>query len=323
MKRKFAVAASFFFVSTLLTFAQVPPVNHNTWTSGAAIPTPVAFAAAAVLKNQIYLVGGYSGNNYSNAVGDNQIYNPATNSWSSGVALPTPTAQAAAAVVKNILYIFGGSNDGGPNVFNTVWAYNPKTNAWSQKAAMPTARCSVAATVENSIVYVVGGYASGQRLNTVEAYNPKTDTWTDEAPLLVGKSEPSVGTVGTKASGFTILAADGYNGSEDNGDNEAYNVGTNTWASLAPDPTGRNAACSGGIGTKLYIAGGALPLGGPAFTLTESYQLSNDTWTTLAPMPQAASVPGSAVYKKRLYCIGGYDAAQGGNFVNAVQIYQP
>jgi len=48
--------------------AQNPAVTHNTWTSGAPIPTPVAFAAAAVLKNEIYVVGGYPGSGYSGAV---------------------------------------------------------------------------------------------------------------------------------------------------------------------------------------------------------------------------------------------------------------
>jgi energy-converting hydrogenase Eha subunit A len=80
-----------------------PRVSHNTWSSGAAIPTPVAFATVAVVKNEIYLVGGYPGDNYSNAVGDTQVYNPATNAWTSVAALPTGTAQAAAAVVRGIL----------------------------------------------------------------------------------------------------------------------------------------------------------------------------------------------------------------------------
>ena len=88
------------------------------------------------------------------------------------------------------------------------------------------------------------------RLNTVEKYNITTNTWTEEAPLLVGKSDPSAGLVGS-----TIVAADGYTTSEDTGDNEAYNIATNKWSSEA-DPKPRNASCFGAISGQLYVAGG-------------------------------------------------------------------
>jgi N-acetylneuraminic acid mutarotase len=160
---------------------QAPAVTHNTWTSGAAMPTAVNWPAVGVIKANIYVVGGYTGGPASTG---NQIYDAVTNSWSSGAPIPDATAQAAAAVVKNILYVIGGSNNGGPTVFNTVWAYNPKTNTWTSKAAMPTARCSVTAVVANNIIYAIGGYNNGARLTTVEAYDPATDTWTEEAGLL-------------------------------------------------------------------------------------------------------------------------------------------
>ncbi|MGA3093475.1 MAG: kelch repeat-containing protein [Terriglobales bacterium] len=67
-----------------LAAAQTPAVTHNTWTSGVPLPTAVAAAASAVLKDEIYVVGGGNG---TEAVADVQIYNPATNAWSAGVSL--------------------------------------------------------------------------------------------------------------------------------------------------------------------------------------------------------------------------------------------
>ena len=84
---------------------EAPAVTHNTWTSGAPMPTPLAFSTAAVLMNEIYVVGG---NNGSGQVADVQIYNPVTNAWSTGPSYPTGIASASSAVVKNILYVFGG-----------------------------------------------------------------------------------------------------------------------------------------------------------------------------------------------------------------------
>lgn len=302
--------------------AQAPAVSHNTWSSGTPLPIPVWVPAVGVIKNQIYVVGGF--NAAKTAIADTQIYNPVTNAWKSGTPLPTATEQASGAVVKNILYVIGGSENQCSTVTNVVWAFNPKMNSWSSKSPMPTARCDMGVTVENNIIYVVGGYSpsgGGTRLNTVESYNPATDTWSEEAPLLVGKSEPSVGLVGTKAGGFTIVAADGYGASGDTGDNEAYNVSTNTWTSLKPDPTPRDAACTGSIGSQLYVAGGQNPAGGGS-TVTESFKVATNAWKTGAPMPQVSMYAGAAVNQGRLYCIGGTDSYLG-NVLNNVHIYQP
>ncbi len=295
---------------------QSPAVTHNPWTSGAPLPTAVwQPAGTAVLKGEIYVVGGRNTDGVG-GIPDTQIYNIATNTWSSGVPLPTATEDGVAAVVKNVLYVIGGYD--GTEYTTAVWALNPKTKTWSSKSPMPTLRDSMGVAVVNNMIYVIGGEINGTRLNTVESYNPANDTWTEQAPLLLGKSEPTVGLVGK-----TIVAADGFSGS-DNGDNEEYNTTTNVWTSLKADPTGRNEACGGGIGSMLYVAGG-YPAGGsgtPAFDLTESFKPSKKTWTTLAPLPQATMGAGSAVYKGKLYCIGGTSTYLG-TVLDNVQIYQP
>jgi len=64
--------------------AQSPEVTHNTWTSGAPLPTPTAFATSALLENEIYVVGGNDG---AENFADVQIYNPVANTWSTGVPI--------------------------------------------------------------------------------------------------------------------------------------------------------------------------------------------------------------------------------------------
>jgi N-acetylneuraminic acid mutarotase len=299
---------------------QAPSVTHNTWSSGTPMPTPVWLpAGGGVLKNEIYVVGGVDAS--GTTVDTVQIYNPSSKSWRTGAPLPVATGQSGAGVaLKNILYIFGGSGDAVTctTPSNAVWAYNVKTKAWSAKASMPTARCAAEAAVANNIIYVIGGYANGNSLTTVESYNPATDSWKEEAPLLNVKNEPSVGVVGTKNAGYTVLASGGYLGNGFTGDTEAYNAGTNTWTTLNPDPTPRNGACSGAIGTRFFVAAGS-PNG---TTATESFTLSKNVWKTLAPTPQQAMFGVSAVYKGQLYCIGGANEWMG-TVLNNVQIYQP
>jgi large repetitive protein len=295
---------------------QAPAVTHNTWTSGAALPTAVWGASAAVVKNEIYVVGGENASN--TIVADVQVYNPKTNAWSAGVSLPTPLLVPSATVVKNVLYVFGGYT--GAAATNAVSAYNPKTKTWTAMADMPTARYESTAVVEKNVIYVIGGIASnGDYVATVESYNPATNTWTEEAPMLGTKLSPAAGLLGT-----TIVAADGATQpGQITGDTEGYDAATNTWTELTADPTARVFSCSGSIGSKFYDAGGYLNNAGAATTLNESFQLSKNKWTTtLAPMPQGTMIGASAVYKKQLYCIGGW-ATWEGTPINNVQIYQP
>lgn len=310
--------AAFVFIGTAsLVKAQAPAVTHNTWTSGTPLPTPVVFATSAVLENEIYVVGGTGS---TGIVSDVQVYNPVAKTWSTGVAYPTGIESASAAVVKNLLYVFGGTSDG-VNPTNAVWEYNPKTKTWAGKAAMPTARWATAVVVENNVIYLIGGVINGSGngvIATVESYNPSSNTWTEEAPMLVAKGQPAAGLQGSLKAGYTIVVADGAtNGQGDTGDNEGYDATTNTWKSLAVDPTSRYASCFGSIGPKLYDVGGQ-----PAPTLTSAFQLTKDKWTTLSSAPQSTIFPASAVYKGQLYCIGGW-ASWEGTIINNVQIYQP
>src|SRR5271154_3791112 len=85
----------------------IPEVTHNTWTSGAALPTARMGAGAGAIGKYIYVVDGY---NNSAVFGVNEIYSPKKNTWTTGAGDPNPRAFVASAVVNKILYVFGGSN---------------------------------------------------------------------------------------------------------------------------------------------------------------------------------------------------------------------
>jgi uncharacterized repeat protein (TIGR03803 family) len=290
---------------------------HNSWGSGAAMPTPTNGSAAGFINGKIYVVGG---SNSTAVVGNNQVYNPTNNTWTTGAVMPTPVGGAASAVVNGLLYVIGGYTV--PNVVdatNLVQIYNPKTNTWSTGAAMPTPRGGDAAAVDGTTIYVVGGNNSTSlRLDTVEAYDTATNSWTEEAPLLVGKSEPTAGLLGT-----SVVSSGGVSTSGTTGDNESYKVSTNTWSGLTADPTARNLSCFGVLSGQLYVAGGANSSASP-INLTESFNLTSDKWTTLLSMPDAVIGAGSAVANGQLYCFGGGNSvSSGGTIYNYVQIYQP
>jgi N-acetylneuraminic acid mutarotase len=294
-----------------------PKVNHNTWTSGAAMPTARFGAFAGAIGNNIYVVGGATNSGYQ-ATGVNEIYNTKTNTWTTGASDPTARELGASAVVNGILYVIGGSTSGS-NPLSLVEAYDPVSNSWTTKASMPTARNSMPAVVDKDVIYVIGGYDPNTQFwyDTVESYDTTTDTWKEEAPLLLAKSWEAVGLLGT-----SIAAVDGNiapNGSS-TGESESYSVKKNAWTQLTPDPTPRQQSCFAVVKGQLYDAGGGNSAG--VLSVNEAYSAKTKSWTTLASMPNALQTPGSATVGGRLYCFGGA-ASNLSSIYNYVQIYQP
>jgi uncharacterized protein (TIGR03437 family) len=286
----------------------------NSWTTGANMPTAVFGPATGVIGGLVYVVGGEVSSGAQ--VNINQIYNPAADTWTTGAPMPTARFGGVGAVANNILYVIGGSANG--MRLNVVEAFDPAANTWSTKSSMPTPRNSIAAVVEGGIIYVIGGFENN-RLATVESYNPATDAWTDEAPLLVAKSLEAAGLLGS-----VIVAAGGLTNSGDvTGDNEGYNASTNSWQTLTPDPTARQAACFGTISGQLYVAAGRNDAAG--VNVVESFNLETNRWTTLAPTPLAQIFPGYATVGNLLYCFGGSNNGSPGSVTvyNNLEIYHP
>ena len=288
-------------------------IVHNSWASGKAMPTAAICPAVGYIGGKIYVAGGSNG---STSIATNQVYSVAANTWSTAAAMPTSVGCAAYAVVNGILYVIGGSN--GSTITDLVQAYNPVTNTWSTKSPMPTARTSIpAAVVDGTSIYVMGGNGSTLRLDSVEKYNTTTNTWSEESPLLVGRSETTGALLGT-----TIVSSDGDINSGPTGDTEAYDVATNSWRELTPDPTPRGGPCAGALLGQLYLAGGSNS-SAAAISVTESFNLSTNKWTAQASLPNAVMWPGSVVANGQLYCFGGTPAASGTTADTYVQIYQP
>lgn len=290
---------------------------HNSWGSGAAMPTARFGAFTGAIGTNVYVIGGATNSGYQ-VTGVNEIYNTATNKWTTGASDPNPRELGASAVVNGILYVIGGST-GGSNPVNLVEAYNPVSNTWTTKAAMPTAMNSMPAVADKDIIYVIGGYDPNTQVwyDTVQSYNTATDTWTTKASLPVATSWQAVGLLGT-----TIVAADGNIGpsGDSTGASEGYSVTNNTWKQLTADPNPRQQSCFAAINGQLYAAGGAGST--TVLSLNEVYNLTSNSWTTLAAMPNALSTPGTATVGGRLYCFGGA-AHNLSSIYNYVQIYQP
>jgi len=298
-----------------------PAVVHDSWSSGAPMPTALSGVATGVIKGMVYVVGGF---NNSGVFNINQIYNPKKKTWKTGMPMPTARGVGASAVADNILYVIGGCGSGCGELsgaLSVVEAYDPASDTWSTKSPLPEPTFGMYAVAVKGVIYVVGGYVPGMgQVATVYSYNPAADSWAQEASMNVGRDSPA-----TAALGARIVASGGYGNSGFVSDNEIYSVAKNSWKTVTPDPTERVSPCFAGIAGQLYVAGGDGNPDPDPLTLVEAYSVKANSWVTLASMPQAVIFPGSAEVGGRLYCFGGSSTGSVflGSIYDNVQIYQP
>jgi hypothetical protein len=127
----------------------------NTWSNIASIPTPRKFAAASVLGNKIYLVGGTDQQNEQ--LSTNEVFNLDTGTWSQLPDMPTYRSHLALSSFDGKIYAIGGVN---PLIseenLRTVEFYDPLSASWETGPSMCEPRNSNCATVLEDSIYVFG-----------------------------------------------------------------------------------------------------------------------------------------------------------------------
>jgi len=144
--------------------AEVLDTRAKRWERIPDAPSARNSAAAAVIDNKIYVVGGRQmveqadGRKRPVNVATLEVYDPAARRWE--VKAPMPLAQGglAAAAHDGKLYAFGGEQFvPTAKVFPDAWVYDPRTDRWSALPAMPTPRHGHGAAVVGNRIFSIGG----------------------------------------------------------------------------------------------------------------------------------------------------------------------
>jgi len=175
----------------------------DTWTTLTSMPTPRAGAAAAVIDDGIFVIGGRqstggpcSGGPYSGAV---ERYDVDTDTWSTVAPLPNPRSDLAAVAHGGKIFVFGGCTGtaSAPSVTNEVDMYDPQTNTWTTGLApMPTPRASLVAGHSGAQVYAIGGTNGVSVSNVNEVYDIPSNTWSTNTPMPTARQEAGVNSHG-------------------------------------------------------------------------------------------------------------------------------
>jgi|GEM_PF-2297017 len=167
------------------------PATNAFSTATAAMPNPQPGSASFVLNNKLFVVGGYTGNNISQAV---QSYDPATNTWEQYNPLPNYGGHMAAAVVGNDVYLIGGYSVSNQSLVYTAAVYKGTLNGqaftWTQVTNFPMPVSKASAGVLDGKIYVTGGEAVVN--NQVVAspwtfvYDPSASGWASSYAMPIG-----------------------------------------------------------------------------------------------------------------------------------------
>lgn len=158
-------------------------LETETWSAGAAVPTPRGALATAVLDGRIHAIGGTTHNRED--VGAHEVYDPQSDSWTELTPMPTPRNHLAAAAVGDRIIVLAGRDDSTFRL-TTNEIYDAQAEAWHTGAEVPTGRSGVATAVLDGKIYLFGGETFEPERGTfdeAERYDPEADAWEALPPM--------------------------------------------------------------------------------------------------------------------------------------------
>lgn len=190
------------------------------WMAGAAKPTAVADATAAVLFGEIFVPGGRLADGQPTAVVE--AYSPANNAWRPVAPLPVPISGGLALSNGSLLYLFGGWD--GESYLADVLVYNPSTNVWESLPPMSEPRALATGGLLSGEFFVVGGRNEQGELAVCENYDPETAAW-NSCPDM---NRPRAG-AGAAVLVNNLLYVIGGGIEEQTLDSEVFNIELASW----------------------------------------------------------------------------------------------
>ncbi|HSK90364.1 MAG TPA: kelch repeat-containing protein [Euzebyales bacterium] len=186
---------------TAVVSDRVFALRSDRWVDLPPLNRPRAAGAAAVVNDQIVVVGGQAENAL---IPETEIYDGDADAWRDGADIETPREHLAAASDGEFLYAVGGRNVTSDSNSDALERYDPATDEWRTMEPMQTPRGSIDADIVDGRLVVVGGETPTAVLDTVEAYDLTANVWSTFPSL----STPRHG-LGVAARGSSLYAVNG------------------------------------------------------------------------------------------------------------------
>jgi non-specific serine/threonine protein kinase len=161
-------------------WATLPSLNH-----------PRAAGAAAVVGDQIVVVGGQDGRRL---VGPTEVFDGER--WTVKTNIPTPREHVAAASDGRFVYAVGGRALSSDKNTAALERYDPGRDKWVRLADMPTARGGLAAAIADGNLFAIGGERPTTVLGDIESYNIASGTWSTVADMRTPRHGGTAAAIG-------------------------------------------------------------------------------------------------------------------------------
>ncbi len=287
------------------------------WQSGPPLHTPRHGAAAVVLNNYIYVLGGATTN--GTILNTVERYDPATDSWddTSVAAFDDPRLDASAVVFDNKIYLAGGLSSN-YDILDDVEVYDPASNSWSSVEDMRSERRGHVLTLINNLPCAFAGIReNNEYVEDMEYYDPPEDDW-EETPEELPEAVvlPFSATVNN-----TLFIFGGI-----------FNFPTDTalvgvpqpdwnfnWQPLPSLQIPRGNGAVAVLGDSIFLIGGVTG-SGAGTDLVEKYVISSGQLLPAAPFPEPRIGMSAVTLNETIYVIGGYNSDPN-QPLTAVEVY--
>lgn len=244
------------------------------WERGSLAPNPRSEVAAALVKGEILVVGGFRQVGANSARVDG--FSPVRQKWRRLPDLPLAVDHSTAAGYRGRLYVAGGYRaDRAPSREAFVFA----GRSWQRLPPMPYPRAAAGAAFSRGKLYVMGGVGPNGLARVGLEYDPAKRRWRT-VPGPTPREHLGV----TSARGRVFVVAGRTAGFDTNLDLvEAYSPATRRWTRLPPVPGRRGGTAATSTGRYIVSVGGEANEG----TIKEVYALDLNTnrWRRLPDLP--------------------------------------
>lgn len=284
-------------VLALLALAPLGGATPAAWEQHAPLPVPRTEVAAAVLGEEIAVVGGFNMDGSASARVD--AYSPSGDRWRRLPDLPVRVHHSTAVGSKGRLYVLGGYAEGGTPL-RTAFVF--RSGKWRALPRLPFTRAAAGAALVRGRIVVAGGVAqtSGARLaRNALSFDLAKRRWS-----IVPGPTPREHLGVTSFAGTAYAVAGRTSGLDTNLTHlESYRLGETRWRKLAPVPGPRGGTGAAAVGGTIVCVGGEEPGG----TIREvyAYRVATASWRRLDDLPTPRHGLGVAAFGGRVFVIGG------------------
>ncbi len=224
--------------------------------------------------------------------------------WQS-TELPVARTEVQVAQLGTRLYVIGGYS-ATSDCEARVDVFDAAKNAWSSAPPLPHGGNHFAVAAGDGKVYVFGGgCGTADSYDTAYSLDVHAKSWTvlKPPPLRCGAGSATffAGKVHV-VSGSCKVGPGIY---QDVTTHWVYDPSSNTYATAAPLPEGRNHYCLITASGHIYAIGGRHEVKTNERANVDIYDPAADRWTAGAPMPAKRSGAACVAYKGKIFVIGG------------------